>query len=212
VVCSTRRGITVALCAIVLIIAVDSVSRAEAALLPCQALSSNSSSGNVSLAVRACSWQTRPTPTGTVSVQGQHGGHLPTLVLQNSSALLAGSQPGAAGAHLWPHLCLWQGASSSRKAFQVELMSACILQACFGISQQQQSAGDNCFPATAQCQHGCACSGVQLPRVLCKPRIAADHGCQGMCLSLLISQSKLALHCCTAVRVLLQATHSCYSG
>jgi hypothetical protein len=73
---------------------------ADAALLPCLASNSNSSTGNVSLAVHACSWQTRTSSAGIVSAHGQHGAPLPTLLLQNSSTLQAGtgSQPAAAGA------------------------------------------------------------------------------------------------------------------
>jgi hypothetical protein len=97
------------------------------------------------------------------------------------------------------------------EAFPVELMSACILQACLGSSQQQHSAGDNCFPATAQYQQGCTSSGVQLSHVLCKPRMKHIKEAR-TCALLCLSHRKLALHCCTAVRALLQAAHSCCSG
>jgi hypothetical protein len=92
-----RAQITGALCALIVAGAVTSSIAADARLPSCPAADSSSNSSSSTLIENACSWHTRTTSTGRISIQGKHEGQLPTLVLQNSSTLVAGSQPAAAG-------------------------------------------------------------------------------------------------------------------
>jgi hypothetical protein len=63
-------------------------SAVGAQLTPCSINSSSSSVG-----VHECGWQTMPTPSGQVDVQGSYGSYLPVLaVVRDNGTALAGNQ------------------------------------------------------------------------------------------------------------------------